>query len=559
MAVANTAWILASNSNKVLVIDWDLEAPGLHRYFHPFLIDSELTDTRGLIDYFWTYTLRLMTPLQEDESDGKWPEEASNFAEFTVRLDWKFENGGCLDFIPAGRQDADYAHRITSFNWDNFYSRLDGENLLLRIRKKLKEDYDYVLIDSRTGVSDTAGICTVAMPDRIVAMFTLNMQSINGVAAIAKSVLDQRKDNELEIFPVITRIELAEKDRLETARRRARDIFEKYVSKQKGGNRSYWKDAEILYQPYYAYEEVLATFGDETGRDYSENSLVAAMHRLAGRISGIENLSLPKIERDKREAVLLQFTKGAKSKHEDSLKEESIEDRKERADHFLKQSGANLIEHYKRQGLRSGRLQVFSTTYIILAGFVLMGLATESPFFPQAPHGTLSIAGGLFLALCKGTEMIWAKPRIAFKIAINPNHSPADVDDNLYITGGYIRRFLSTLISFIALAICLLHAWFFSSDYYLISGISFWLGFGAFFLQVMTESRKTYENWILNDWKADSLERERRLYINKIENYECEPSLAYRYFVKEVEKIMTSEPIPISNLEYLSKGISKNY
>jgi len=39
MALANFAWILAASGKKVLVIDWDLEAPGLHRYFRPFLVD----------------------------------------------------------------------------------------------------------------------------------------------------------------------------------------------------------------------------------------------------------------------------------------------------------------------------------------------------------------------------------------------------------------------------------------------------------------------------------------------------------------------------------------
>src|ERR1041385_8457111 len=52
MAVANVAWILASNGCRVLVIDWDLEAPGLHRYFRPFLSDPELSNTPGLNDFF---------------------------------------------------------------------------------------------------------------------------------------------------------------------------------------------------------------------------------------------------------------------------------------------------------------------------------------------------------------------------------------------------------------------------------------------------------------------------------------------------------------------------
>ena len=41
MALANVGWILASNGLRVLVADWDLDSPGLHRYFHPFL-DAKL-------------------------------------------------------------------------------------------------------------------------------------------------------------------------------------------------------------------------------------------------------------------------------------------------------------------------------------------------------------------------------------------------------------------------------------------------------------------------------------------------------------------------------------
>src|SRR2546428_920018 len=50
MAVANVAWILASGGKRVLTVDWDLEAPGLHRYYTPFLSDKDLTEADGLID-----------------------------------------------------------------------------------------------------------------------------------------------------------------------------------------------------------------------------------------------------------------------------------------------------------------------------------------------------------------------------------------------------------------------------------------------------------------------------------------------------------------------------
>ena len=43
MALANVAWILAANGLRVLIADWDLESPGLHRFFQPFL-DANVGD-----------------------------------------------------------------------------------------------------------------------------------------------------------------------------------------------------------------------------------------------------------------------------------------------------------------------------------------------------------------------------------------------------------------------------------------------------------------------------------------------------------------------------------
>ena len=60
MALANVAWILAANGHKVLAVDWDLESPGLYKYFRPFLDRAAITATPGIIelisDYAWAAT-----------------------------------------------------------------------------------------------------------------------------------------------------------------------------------------------------------------------------------------------------------------------------------------------------------------------------------------------------------------------------------------------------------------------------------------------------------------------------------------------------------------------
>src|SRR5258706_3319360 len=73
MTLANVAWILACAGNKVLTIDWDLEAPGLHRYFYPFLIDKELTASDGLIDFVINYQLEAVSSNRKTESRDDGP------------------------------------------------------------------------------------------------------------------------------------------------------------------------------------------------------------------------------------------------------------------------------------------------------------------------------------------------------------------------------------------------------------------------------------------------------------------------------------------------------
>jgi len=164
MAVANVAWILASGGKRVLTVDWDLEAPGLHRYYAPFLSDKDLTASDGLIDLLIEF--RDATATSDDgASDEKWHEAYADIAPFVVSLDWDFPSGGTLDLLPAGRQGASYSARVNSFDWEEFYERRGGGVFLEAVKEKMRADYDYVLIDSRTGVSDTSGVCTVQMPE----------------------------------------------------------------------------------------------------------------------------------------------------------------------------------------------------------------------------------------------------------------------------------------------------------------------------------------------------------------------------------------------------------
>ncbi|WP_326957501.1 CATRA system-associated protein [Amycolatopsis sp. NBC_01286] len=161
--LANVAVLLARWGYRVLALDWDLEAPGLHHYFGPYLSEPP---RGGVIDLATDFVAGQEGP-----------------SEHAVRLD--LAERGTVDLLAAGRVDSTYAGRVQSVDWEDLYSR-GFASFLEQCREEWTENYDFVLIDSRTGISDIAGICTAHLPDRLVVLFTANDQSVDGAVEIAR-------------------------------------------------------------------------------------------------------------------------------------------------------------------------------------------------------------------------------------------------------------------------------------------------------------------------------------------------------------------------------------
>lgn len=349
MALANVAWILAAAGRRVLAVDWDLEAPGLHRYLHPFLLDPESVATDGVIDFVTEYVAAAMSPARDP--DPGWYESLADLASYAVSLDTGglFPKEGTLDFVSAGRQGPAYASRINAFDWRNFFERLGGGRFLMETAKRLRSEYDYVLIDSRTGVSDTSGICTVTLPDRLVVCFTMNSQSIRGAAAVVESIQQQREALDLgtlTVFPIPMRVELAEHERLERARSQSRMRFDGLLSHVSMAERErYWGDVEILYLPIYAYEEVLAVFVE---RPEQPVSVLAALERVTARVTDGDVTAVKAPREVDRERVLARYMGGP-----GSLLHESTEAFRDRV-----HAASKLIERIRpatRLGTEEGR------------------------------------------------------------------------------------------------------------------------------------------------------------------------------------------------------------
>ena len=311
MALANVAWILASNGKRVLAVDWDLEAPGLHRYFSPFLVDKDLTSSDGVINWVTDYKLKAMTPPAEGEKRfDDWYLPYTNILHYACALKWDFKVDGNpplegkLDFVPAGRQDGYYSSSVNSFDWQQFYGLLGGAKFLEAAKRHMKQNYDYILIDSRTGVSDTSGICTIQLPDDLVICYTLNNQSIRGAAAVAATAAAQRGET-LRVFPVPMRVDPFEQKKLELRTELAKEMFGSFPAHLLGPAReSYRAKVQIPYIPYYAYEEVLATFGDTVPP--RSGSLLESLERVSHDLTG-EDLNALRVREGDRRRILADF------------------------------------------------------------------------------------------------------------------------------------------------------------------------------------------------------------------------------------------------------------
>jgi Mrp family chromosome partitioning ATPase len=175
MVLANVAVRLAQSGQRVLMVDWDLEAPGLERYFHYFTRSSN-PETGGLLPM-----------LMDAMGEGARPYE-----QHVEQID--VGSGTPLTLLSSGReqQPALYARWLEDFDWRRFF-RNGGGDYLEALRRSWKHRFDLILIDSRTGLSDTGGVCTIQLPDVVVVMFTANYQSMLGARDVMRLVRQARQ------------------------------------------------------------------------------------------------------------------------------------------------------------------------------------------------------------------------------------------------------------------------------------------------------------------------------------------------------------------------------
>ncbi|MFJ9459703.1 FxSxx-COOH system tetratricopeptide repeat protein, partial [Kitasatospora sp. NPDC101447] len=304
-ALANCAWILAANGYRVLAIDWNLEAPGLEHYFRPFLGPDGGPGYGGVLELLDTYheaALRGGVQEADHSPDEAWLRRMACVHRFIRPTTWNgFPPGGCLDLLPAGTADPDDDAVVA------FFTRPEAGEFVRVLREDLRHHYDFVLIDSQAGDSGLASICSIELPDDLVVCFTLSDQSIGGASRIAQHIHDRYRERGIRILPVPMRIDEGEKGKADAGRALARVRFDGLPARLSSEELAqYWGSVGIPYRPFYAYDQILAAFGDQPG---APTSLLAACERLTSMITEGRVTDLPQMDEEVRLRYVDAFTR----------------------------------------------------------------------------------------------------------------------------------------------------------------------------------------------------------------------------------------------------------
>ncbi|SPF56481.1 hypothetical protein SBA4_870029 [Candidatus Sulfopaludibacter sp. SbA4] len=202
MAVMNVAYTLAGRGRHVLLLDMDLEAPGLTGFLVRNQEFAPVADHRlDVLDLLGEAIRAAPGSGAVKEKVAKLP-PVSNYIrpvseEKLAALRPKMGQMGRLDVLGTD-QSPKYFDRLAELDLRKLgHEGLVALSNLLHFYFKaqvfphrplgiesfeppIQTPYDYVLVDSRTGMTEIGGLCVGPLSDRLVVMTSLNDQNVQG-------------------------------------------------------------------------------------------------------------------------------------------------------------------------------------------------------------------------------------------------------------------------------------------------------------------------------------------------------------------------------------------
>jgi hypothetical protein len=220
LLVANSARYVAALGKRVVAIDFDLEAPGLH-YKLPTGRTAgrtgEVPPERGVVDY--------LLAASTDRTDSV------PLSRYLLRVPVPRSTTGELYLMPAGSAPSgDYWRTLSSLTRGDFFTDPEGSGIAacldLKARIENEIEADLLLIDSRTGITEMAGLATTLLADKVVCLMIDNPESLAGTRAVMRSFGQAPRlggQGPIGLLPVLSR---ASRDDVETRQRVLRYLNE---------------------------------------------------------------------------------------------------------------------------------------------------------------------------------------------------------------------------------------------------------------------------------------------------------------------------------------------
>ncbi len=222
LALVNVAAELAKNNKTVAIIDFDLEAPGLQT-FSPF-VRKRGHSKYGLLDfikhYLDSFQSEKASPVIPEINDYIYQANKKDFTSFADNTTFNekygfspmnddnmlFEYFNGVWLMPSKGKNSKTS--LADINWTDLYENKFGFELLEDLKDQIFQftQADYLLIDSRTGFSDHAFICTNQLADALAIVFRPNDQNLAGLAEIIGKVREIGNVNESNILFVPSQI-----------------------------------------------------------------------------------------------------------------------------------------------------------------------------------------------------------------------------------------------------------------------------------------------------------------------------------------------------------------
>ncbi|WP_342118116.1 KGGVGR-motif variant AAA ATPase [Pseudoduganella sp. OTU4001] len=271
MALANLGHMLAARpAAPVLLVDWDLEAPGLHYYF------PGAPEAPGVLDLFEACRDQLQERAGRYASDSALAEavlDAVRWEQYLVRA----SDDRPLWLLRAGRCDGSHAERAAMLDWQGIFDTCPA--LFRTFAARLVRHFGHVLVDARSGRADSAAICTTLLPTRLVLVFAPNRQNLDGLQDLVSRATGYRSCHEDEqrqllVYPLPSRIDTADAA-LSALWRRGDDgyqpLFERALAHAYGltwlSLEDYFNAVQLPYCPSLASGEPLPAPALQSGYD----------------------------------------------------------------------------------------------------------------------------------------------------------------------------------------------------------------------------------------------------------------------------------------------------